>query len=901
MATRRGSARHRRGVSTVVGMALFFILAIVVLSVLYAVCMRTIHTVEQLLSIAKTKIVENELAQQISGWWLLQNGTLAINMTNLSPETVEITAIAIVLSNGSYIALYRNHTLGATCRIALPTGAEISGALSMPLYLGSGYSIEIRIAGVNATPVTISAALSASPGVAMIALRNAMYLHPTIIIRQYKILKPEITNLETLAKRYTTVWGGYAALFMPRWREEIPTLVYVNGSQWQGTASDIAKLDGKTLNVSSSRAQPVLTVVFKPTIYFFTNFSRDPFATGEMIKHGGVWGWSKTAGYEDGGIYQNSTSDTLTDSGELIALINKNPLTDFYIEYYVYIGHASSEGWYDAIVYRSDGSFYELGLYVRLINSSFARASFDAWYWTGTGWDWLMEGVTRPSVTIRINQWYIYVLHFDASTRHLHYMLFDTHGKLLMSFEFTIPSNYPMSSIYRIGIGTYTEAARWDNLALSKYDVVHIKVLNVPSGYTVEILGPSGEVISRNVSVNNVAQLCVAGHPVIRNATVLVVSPSGVVIASKRFDELVGGEILRLSNAYRSIAIDVRVSYNASLVYKYVIELSTKFSTPVNVSLIIASQGEVLFVKTFANTTEVVKNITWIPPSHSLTTIDLVLKAVSPNPFNASIDVLNAPAIVLVKSYDNVLIVGAGGSSSIQVYGVEERSSGIELSYLYSIESSRLGGLTYIVYAPHLEKLVLVNSSGVYEKIISPIGKWVLVSSVCRITVPGAQAQVVDYGSSDMLMLVNGSRLCILNLSSGKLVYSGELSGLSTYSFSCSASNGTAAFFVLNSSRGPVLAVIRAAEGAIEVRSLSLPFTQCVGAAWSSSLRELLLLGDGGPLYLYSSGKNFSVVSWVEPPYSPHEGDRLAAFGGYVVWIRDDYTSEVWVWPLSSG
>jgi len=880
---RRGSAR-RSGISTVVGIALFFILAFIVLSVLYAICLRTIHTVEQLLSIAKTKIIENELAQQISGWWLLQNGTLTINMTNLSPETVEITAISVVLSNGSYIALYRNHTLGATCKIVLPTGAEVSGALSLPLYLGSGYSIDIYIGGIvnNVTPVTISAALSASPGVAMIALKNVKYLHPTIVIRKVEILRPQILRIERTAGPYTSVWGGRAYIYTLQSIAGTPSIISVNASSWRGSSTDLETLDNRVLWLSSEKLYELSKPTSQPLYY--STFGTDPFTSGKLTILSGSWGWNSTAGVSDGGIYESSTQYATGYGGENIVLVNRIAPTTVYIEYFVYI--EDTNGWYDTIFYINSSTFYTMGFYVYNTTSGY----FDGYYYDN-GWN---EICYSNYVNIQLDRWYIVVVYFNASARTVIYSLYSTNGNLIVRSVCLIPAPDAVN-INHVGLGSFTAAGRWDNLVVSTSNVTTVIIKNLSKGFSAEILNGS-TVIAKAQAVNGTAKLLVLKTPILPNATIVIENSSGSVLLRTR-TLVVGGESFSLLSIYGA-SISVEVSINSTApVYRYTVMIHENTSIPVNATLSLVARTSSQTIVSRENVTMLSGNYSYTPPSSQLHTIYLKLSMRSRSPFNASIDLLNAYAQVFEERNTDALFVGVGGSKEIEVYQVSTTTGGLKLSYLYSLNSSLFNGLQYITYAPDLRELVLVNASGVYTRPVSPQLTWKEVANVCRITVVGGQAQVVEYGGSDVLIVFNGSRICVLNLSSGSLLYTAT-EPYSTYPFSCSTSNGTHAFFVLNSTQGPVLAIVWLSNGKPAISAVRIPFTQCVGASWSSSLGDLLLLGNGGPLYTYSKGE-LSTVSWVEPPYSPHAGDRLAAFGNYVVWIRDDSTSEVWVWPVT--
>ncbi len=877
----------RKGISTVVGMVLFIVLAIAVLAFMYVVLLKAVSGVEEAASLAKVKIFESELANQISSWWLLQGSTLEINVTNLAPQGVKISSIAVVLSNGSYVALYRGHTLGATYELVLPSGEVVRGALSMPFFLGSGYSVKILVNGfINATPVAVSASISASPGVAVLMIKNARYLHPTIVIRQVELVKPRVLHLESVAEPYTVSWMGRATLYAPVAVLGTPQVLRIEAEWYSGNATDLESVDGEVLTLESSPATAI-SIVQEPLSY--TEFSTDPFASGSWQALSGSWSWGSSVGYVDGGIEQTSTSGSSSYGGEAIALLQRDvsSLSSFYIAYLVYVNNLN---YYDTILYQSDSTFFTMGL-----NVAGNQADFEGWYYNGS-WNSLCSSSAIP---VTLDRWYVVSLYYSASNGQANvvYSLYDLNGNLLLRYSCSFSIS---ESITRVGLGNWESTGRWDNFVLSLSNATRVVIENLPSGTQVVLLNSSsGSVIARVTPVNGVATVTVLPSLVLHNVLLEVVNASSnEVLAQREFSTLVGGEVLKYSSIWRAL-IEVSSSYPVEYeLYKAFSMLYLESTSPINASLFVNTSSGLVSIASFTNVRSVAKNVS-IPLSLAEGgSVTLLLEMTSVSEFNASIDALNVVTYQLKPETMDVLFVGIGGSNRIEVYRVVETTRGLSLSYLYSINASTFNGTTYFTYDTQSTELVLVNSSGVYERVVSPETSWKLVSSACRINVIGGQAQVIHVGGSSVLVVVNGSRMCLLNLSSGTLLYSTTLP-YSAWNFSCSASNGTAAFIALGP-REPVLAIVTWFGSSPRVRYLPMPTLKCVGAAWSTSLEKLFVLGDGGPLYELEN-ESFIALGEVEPPYTPYGGDRLGIYAGsYVAWVRDDYTNEVWVWQLTT-
>ncbi|NPA97606.1 MAG: hypothetical protein GXO32_08405, partial [Crenarchaeota archaeon] len=64
-------APSRAGISTVVGMVLFVLIAIALLATIYIVFNNMMTTINKVMNLATYRITESELANSITGWWSL--------------------------------------------------------------------------------------------------------------------------------------------------------------------------------------------------------------------------------------------------------------------------------------------------------------------------------------------------------------------------------------------------------------------------------------------------------------------------------------------------------------------------------------------------------------------------------------------------------------------------------------------------------------------------------------------------------------------------------------------------------------------------------------------------------------------------------------------------------------
>ncbi len=942
----------RQGVSTIVGAVIFLLIAIAVLVTMILIFNSAMSTVEKVTRLALTRASEASLANAISGWWILEGTNLVINITNNAPRTIEIDAVAIVLSNGSYIALYPGHTLGSTITVVKPDGTITVASLSLPFYLGTGYTINITVPNiVNAQPKSVSIALSMSPIVLSISLRP--YVPTAQITVKPQVYMSELNRyngLGTIALLKTMYAAAYSNIF------GTITNLSISAQSYNGTTTDLEYIDSRYLNASALLVPPNI-ILLSRNAKVYTNFSTNPFTMPTtspqyLINYSSAsyasWYWG-SYGYTDGGILYNSSLSytflfgyVLSSQNLAVGLAYNNysimPSNENWsISTKIYVPSISSTNFttrgslsyalyvFEGAAFVQNESFY-YGAGILAVYNSTSRS---------TTYAIAIENSTSQGIMITIGNtlsitpgWYIIYAEYNPLKHSLSVELLNLSGVTIATYSFVDTSTTKPNPVYAgVTALQYLNASStsllasiscspqslFDDLIAGPGNITTITITDIPNGYTVEIMNSSGEVISSTTSINGIANINVIINPIIHNGTIIVINTNGVVQLSKSFSLILGGDTYQ----YLPSRYQVEVSIDTHIDLRNVINdthywnlyaplyLSTN-DTYVNVSLYAYNLQLDEYINVFnsINTLSLSTNISLSPPALYLNTssgnVKIILVIYSNNPFNISLNTLNAFLNALTEGTKApLLLVGTGNSNYIDVYQVSITTTGPQVKYLYSIDShTTFNGKVSI--ASDDERLYLINSSGIYYTYVIPNANFTLLTSACRATGVGAQLTALNLSGITYLIALPGNgnnTLCVVNVSNG-VVTTLNLGSAQGYNYSVSAYNSSCAWFVVNASGYPELIQVCGSSFTV-TPLLNLTTTKNVGLAYCGSLNELVMLSEGGPSYVIDLLTKSLTRDGSLPFYPVGLGDRLGCYNGYAFFVRADETNELWVWKVS--
>jgi hypothetical protein len=240
------------------------------------------------------------------------------------------------------------------------------------------------------------------------------------------------------------------------------------------------------------------------------------------------------------------------------------------------------------------------------------------------------------------------------------------------------------------------------------------------------------------------------------------------------------------------------------------------------------------------------------------------------------------------------LAVGVGGSDRVLLFNI---TGGVESPVLvYVVRAGTLFN-GYADVAVGLGRLHLLNSTGVYYL---QAGSWVRVTGACRATGSGARLEVVR----DTLVVVpgvgNGS-ICLYNTTSGTAsLYS--LTGYGVTEYTSTAVAGDVVYVSLYdvARDRPVVAAYRVTGGAVGPAGLyNVTGCRLVGLAYGSTGRLYYVLEYGGIYEVDTVTGELRLVPALLPFTPRGYGDRLEYCGGYLILVRGDGTTELYILSLT--
>ena len=526
--------------------------------------------------------------------------------------------------------------------------------------------------------------------------------------------------------------------------------------------------------------------------------------------------------------------------------------------------------------------------------------------------------LAKEGVTIERNVWYSFIGSiYKSNNSQWQVMLNLTSDAGMVTCTDSIPnpppeppSNLPLNPD-KVGLGGYKEEGEqltvcFDNVVVADVTPEFVNVTGVPVGYEVRLYDGSGALVDSGVAGSSgTVSLHVwdAGF-IIPNGTLELYDESGRLVASRSFDYVVGGYVYEVTERYGG-DVAVKSSFDVLRVLELKPRVSMSANTTVDMYLYIYnySSGEFELLKHVSGRVwdENVTSLSDIGNYVSNNEVILRLKVLSDVPFVASVDMLNsyAKAITGLESI-NASLIGIGGSDEIAVYRLSTDSSGnLSISYYGSIRArSVFDGYADITYNSNNYELYLLNLSGIYAFNYTG-NNWRIVTTEIRATGRGCRLEVVG----GYLVAVPGEgndTIYVYDIKSGVIIH--NISNISTYGsvteYEVTAVSNNKLYITLNSTPLPKLIVIDVEAGDI-VKVYNISSIKLCGMTYDGS-NYLYIISEFGPIYrLDLSTSKLETLSTALIFYPHGIGDRLEYYSDYLLFIRDDGTSELYVIKVS--
>ena len=796
------------------------------------------------------------------------------------------------------------------------------GTFTNPYAIPPGGNADIHILGNYSQDATYLITLVTEVG----SVVRTKYPQPVTNITRAYLLKQQ---LQTIAGEGTATWAGQAVMPISHNTTFNITYAEISGEPLSNPVI-LERSEGIGINISTVNATVVL---LKNNSVIYDDFEEgNPFNAGKMRKLSGRWKWKRGYGYNGGGgLYQSKEEkdkDTRKYGGEAIAIFNRDisNYNSFYALAYIYHNDfgkgrrrleiipprgidLNEYGEVNLVLFENSTSFYTLGSFVGkgrieiqppqlplplprlppefpLYGAIICRYSGDN-NWYCPSFSPLLEPDLR-------NRWLIYLSKYDKSRGLLAISIYDTMGEFISGTSFTFNS---LSNPRHFGLGTWYQDAYFDNVVVSRGNPRYLNVTGVPEGWTASITSALSNL--SDTSVNGTVVFDVLRYPIMRNAIISVYNDG--INVSKAFRVIVGGDVYAFG-----VSINVTTTYEGnSLISK--LYVCTSFSTNTSVNAVLRifnfntkrydiineSQGI-----TFINACFPISNINAYMDSNNRSIVNLIIY--SNKPFEGRVDMLNINATTYIPVTKDVLVVGVGDTSRVDVYELGFSGANLTLSYVKSIDvHSMFNGSTDITYDSDVTmSLIVVNGSGVYSVSLYS-GKFnVINDSPPYFPSPGlvsVRAEVLDGKLLVVRGFTNGNDYLLIDLSNGNIVENGSLGvNISCTKYCVSASDGSNAYIlVLNTSMGrPV--IMRYSLGSGWEVLTNFTGYKSTGMCFGNGYLYVML--EMGGLYRVSVNDGSYELLNVNLPFYPRGfGDRLEYYAGNLIFVRDDDTTEVWV------
>ncbi len=288
MQWRRPSAR---GLGSIVGAVILAVVLLAVIGFFIAVFRQVNTYTRAVMTLAEQRAAATLAAKSLVAWWRVDypaTGDLYINATNTYSQTIVVTGVTIVWSDGSYTILDQHNgtlaNIGVTAEVK--TASTTSTYTSFPIPVPPGASLILVLNGyaVGRSPATVSIALTAASQAAAAAARNYYLLYPNVTanvtVPAVAYLSANVTQLQHTALAGTNTWLGLA---------NIPHALTRSGTVYQatvplgtlqaGTAASLQTVDGNNLTATPQ----LLLALWENNTIYYDDFATNPFTAGRLV------------------------------------------------------------------------------------------------------------------------------------------------------------------------------------------------------------------------------------------------------------------------------------------------------------------------------------------------------------------------------------------------------------------------------------------------------------------------------------------------------------------------------------------------------------------------------------------------------------------------------------------
>jgi hypothetical protein len=244
------------------------------------------------------------------------------------------------------------------------------------------------------------------------------------------------------------------------------------------------------------------------------------------------------------------------------------------------------------------------------------------------------------------------------------------------------------------------------------------------------------------------------------------------------------------------------------------------------------------------------------------------------------------------------LVIGVGGSNKILIYNISSSIESPILTHVINADTIFDGRADI---ALSLDYLYLLNTSGVFNYDFLQ-GKWVLVTDSCRATGISARLEVVK----DVLVIVPGvgnNTLCLYNLTTKRNLNPYNIVEGYVTEYTSTTTSESILYVSLNSTSTlrPIIAVYNISNNSVNfLTQYNITGYRLLGLT-RSDLGKLYFIHEYGGVYeLDITTSTLRLLPLILPFIPRGFGDRLEYYGGYLIFIRGDETTELYIVSLTT-
>ena len=240
------------------------------------------------------------------------------------------------------------------------------------------------------------------------------------------------------------------------------------------------------------------------------------------------------------------------------------------------------------------------------------------------------------------------------------------------------------------------------------------------------------------------------------------------------------------------------------------------------------------------------------------------------------------------------LVVGLGGFSRILVYNITESLENPALTYIIDAGTTFNGVADIAIGNGYI---YLLNTSGVFKYDFSQ-EMWLQVTDVCIATGIGAKLEVLR----DVLIVIPGegnNTICLYDMSTKNSLLHNILEGDVT-AYTSTALSGNILYVSLNNTR-PVIVAYSITNNVVSVVGLyNVTGYKLLGLTHSNITSSLYFIHEYSGVYELNTITGTLNFLPIILPFTPRGfGDRLEYYSEYLVFIRGDSTTELYIIPLT--